>query len=603
MLPLAALGFIVAGLAAWLLLPGGSPWSARIWLAGLAITGTPVLWTTLRGIFHRRFAADLVAALAIAAALALREPLAGLIVVVMQTGGEALERFAAGRASRAVRALEEAAPRIAHRLVDGRATDIAAEEVLVGDLLLVRPGELVPCDAIVVDGRSHVDTSRLTGEPMPVSAVTGTALLSGSTTLDGAITVRATALARESQYARIVDLVRSAQASKAPLQRLADRYAVWFTPLTLLVCIAAWVVTRDPVRVLAVLVVATPCPLILATPVAMVGGINAAARRQIIVRQGGGLESLGDVRTAVFDKTGTLTVGLPHVHHVRVTPGMERSELLRLAGAVEERSGHLLARTLVEAATMAGIDLPEARDIHEEPGRGVAGVVEGREVLVGARSLVLERHPDSAPAFAALGEDEEGLHAYVAIDGRAAGIVTYADALRPGLSDLFERLHALGIRRTLLLSGDREANARSVAAAVGIDEVQGDLLPEGKVAVVRQLVEEERELVLMVGDGVNDAPALSAATVGIALAGHGGGISTEAADVVALVDDLDRVAEAVHIGRRTMRIARQSIWAGLGLSGLAMLAAAAGYIPPTVGALLQEGIDLAVIANALRAAR
>ncbi|HEU4641465.1 MAG TPA: heavy metal translocating P-type ATPase [Gemmatimonadaceae bacterium] len=600
-LPFAALAFLAAGAVAWAVDRDGG-WSSRIWLAGLVATGLPVVWSTVRGMLAGRFAADVVAALAIIAAVPLAQPLAGLVVVLMQTGGEALDRLAARRASRAVRALEEAAPRLAHRVVDGRTEDVAADAVAVGDIVLVRPGDLVPCDGVVMEGRSHVDASRLTGEPLPVSAEPGARLMSGSMNLDGALTVRVTAISRESQYARIVELVRSAQASKAPLQRLADRYAVWFTPLTILVCVVAYAVTGDPLRILSVLVVATPCPLILATPVAVIGGINRAARRQIIVRHGGALEQLGTVRTAVFDKTGTITIGQPHVHRVVNAPWIPREELLRTAAALEVKSGHLLARTVVEAAEVAGLALPAATNAREMPGRGITGVVDGREVIVGARSLVRERCPHTDAAFEALEQEHGGLRAYVAIDGRAAGIIEYADAIRPGLDDFLGELRRLGISRTVLLSGDHEPNARAVAAAVHIQEVAGDLLPEDKVAAVRRMT-AAGERVAMVGDGINDAPALSAATVGIALAGHGGGITAEAADVVILVDDLGRVAEAIRISRRTMRIARQGIWVGLGLSALAMLFAAHGLIVPTAGALLQEAIDLAVIVNALRTSR
>ncbi len=539
--------------------------------------------------------------LAILAALALGNPLPGLVVVLMQTGGEALERYAQGRASQAVRDLEAASPRIAHRVTPAGAEDVPAETVAVEELLLVRPGELVPCDGIVESGRSHVDTSRLTGEPVPVRADEGVRLSSGSQNLEGPLTMRVLAPARESQYARIVDLVRSAQASKAPLQRLADRYAVWFTPLTLAVCLLAYVLSHDPTRVLAVLVVATPCPLILATPVAVVGGINRAARRQIIFRHGTALEQLGAVSVGVFDKTGTLTIGRPRVARVIPAPPFTEPEVLRLAAAVEHRSSHLLARTLVDAATARGIPIAEARHVVETPGQGIAGEVDGRVVAVGGRAFIVERHPRAEADLRTVHPDGSGLRAYVAVEGQGAGIVEYADALRPGLARFFADLRRLGVHRTLLLSGDAQANAEGVARAVGIDEARGDLLPEEKVADVRALV-KAGERVLMVGDGTNDAPALSTATVGIALASGGGGITAEAADAVILADDPTRIAEAIAISRRTMRIARQSIWAGLGLSGLAMGFAAARSIPPTAGALLQELIDVAVILNALRTA-
>ncbi len=597
-LPAATLFVVAMGLVAGVG-PGGDAARYWVWLGGLVVVGAPVVWRTLRGALRGHFATDVVAMLAIVGAVAFGQPLAGLVIVLMQTGGEALERYAEGRASRAIQELEAAAPRTAHRRDGASVTDISADAIGIGDLLLVRPGELVPCDGVVAEGMSLVDASRLTGEPVPVEAEPGTALMSGSVNGDGALTLRATALAKESRYARIVELVRHAQESKSPLQREADRYAVWFTPLTLVVCIVAYAATHDPVRVLAVLVVATPCPLILATPIAIIGGINAAARRMVIVRNGGALEQLSRVDTAVFDKTGTLTVGMPEVSRVRPAPGFTENEVLRLAGAVEQGSGHLLARTIVRAAEARAGELPAARHHREAPGRGLSGDVEGHEVVVGARAYVLEQPGVSLDAVAALEHGGDGLRAYVAVDGRLAGIVDYADQLRPGIADVFADLRRLGIRRTLLLSGDHTPNARAVAVAVGIAEVHGDLLPEDKVAVVNRLAHEGAR-VLMVGDGTNDAPALTAADVGIALAGHGGGITAEAADVVILVDEPARVVEAVRIGQRTLRVARQSIWVGLGLSGVAMVFAAQGYIAPTVGALLQEAIDVAVILNALR---
>jgi len=541
--------------------------------------------------------------LAIITSFLLQEPLAGLIVVLMQTGGEALERYAQGRASQAVRELEALAPRVAHRLVEGRIEDVPAELLQVGDRLLLRPGELLASDAVVIEGRSHVDASRITGEPLPVSAEPGVRLLSGSLNLESPLTVRATAPAGESQYARIVDLVRTAQQSKAPLQRLADRYAVWFTPITLLVCAGTYFLSRDPTRVLAVLVVATPCPLILAAPVAVVGGINRAARHGIVFRHGTALEQLGRVTVAVFDKTGTLTIGQPRVSHVLALPPFDEAELLRLAASVEHGSGHLLARTVVEEAVARRLEVPPARNVTESPGQGVTGEVEGHTVSVGGWSFIVRRHPAAEAALTELLaiNPEPGLRAYVAIEGQGAGMIEYADRIRSELAGFFPQLRRLGLRRVLLLSGDDQANASSVASALGIGEAHGNLLPEEKVSYVEALM-EEGEPVLMVGDGTNDAPALSVATVGIALASTGGGISAEAADAVILADDPTRIGEAIEISRRTLRIARQSIWVGLGLSGAAMVAASLGRIPPIAGAVLQEAIDVAVILNALRAA-
>lgn len=564
----------------------------------LVVVGAPVVWRTLRGALRGQFAADVVASLAIITAVLLGQPIPGLVVVLMQTGGEALERYAEGRASRAVRALEDAAPRVAHRVGDD-IIDVPVASIRPGDRILVRPGEVVPCDGVVEEGRSHLDTSSLTGEPLPRLAEPGTGVESGAINQEGALTVRVTAPAAESQYARIVELVRSAQASKAPIQRTADKVAVWFTPATLLLAGLAWLGSGDVSRVLAVLVVATPCPLILATPVAIIGGINRGARHGIIMRSGGALEALARVDTVVFDKTGTLTIGRPDVSGVILADGVPRTELLRLAGAVESHSGHLLARSLADAALREVPALPAATAVAESPGRGVAGVVDGRQVVVGAPSYVAERFPGAEDDLGAL-TDGAGLRAWVAADGRGLGIVTYADHLRPGLHETFDQLRSLGLDRTVLLSGDSQENADEVARAIGVADVRGDLHPEDKVTAVKEL-ESAGQRVLMVGDGTNDAPALSTATVGIALAAHGGGISAEAADVVLLRDDIGLAGRAVAIGRRTMRIARQSIFVGLGLSMVAMVLAALGLIQPVAGALLQEAIDVAVILNALRA--
>ncbi len=601
-LPALVLGFLVLGLAVRLI-PGLAAWSIPVWTVGLWITGIPLVWRTIRGLLRGRFAADVVAALAIGTAIILQEPIAGLIVALMQSGGEELERRAERRASRAVRELEDAAPRIAHRLGTGGAvTDIPIDQVRLGDHLLVRPGEMLPCDGLIMDGHSELDTARITGEPMPVTVEPGAAVRSGALNQHGALTLEATALPSESLYARIVEMVRTAQASKAPLQRTADRWAAWFTPLTLVVCAVAWGLSGDPVRVLAVLVVATPCPLILATPVAIIGGINRAARRRIVIRHGGALEALAAVNVVVFDKTGTLTVGRPEVAAVHALAPFTEEEVLRLAAAVEQGSGHLLARTTVEAALVRGLALPKASKVREIPGRGVAGEVEAKQVVVGAPSLIRETAPGAMERLQGAAEGVAGLHAYVTLDGHPAGIIDYADRVRPDAPGVVGELGALGIRRTLLLSGDDTVNANAVGEATGITEVRGDLLPDDKVAAIQSL-RDAGLCVLMVGDGVNDAPALSTAQVGMALAAHGGGIAAESADVVLLEDDLRGVVTALRTGQDTMRIARQSLGVGLGLSAVAMGFAALGHIPPTAGALLQEGIDVAVIVNALRAAR
>jgi heavy metal translocating P-type ATPase len=571
------------------------------WTIFLIGAGFPVVWRTLRSARHGNYATDLVASLSIVTAAIIGQPLAGLVIVLMQTGGEALERFAERRASAAVRELEKGAPRIAHLITGTRGlVDVPVGELKVGDVFLVRPGEMVPCDGTVLSGISEIDASQLTGEAVPVPAHEGTPLMSGSLNAHGVLSVRASARAAESQYSRIVELVREAQASKSPLQRLADRYAVWFTPLTLAVCVVAFLLTRSWTSVLSVLVVATPCPLILATPVAIIGGINRAARQKIIMRHGAALEMLSRATLAVFDKTGTLTVGKPSLRNVVTLPGFVEREVLGNAAAVEQGSSHLLAQVVVEEAEKRYGRLPQASQHRESPGEGLTGMVGGIEVVVGSRAFAARHGSAPLDVFDAAVDGKPGLRAYVLQAGQPAGIIEYADSLRPELKSFLATLGALGLTRTVLLSGDRAANARAVGLEAGIKEVYGELLPADKAMMVSRF-RARGEVVMMVGDGTNDAPALSAADVGVALAGHGGGVTAEAADVVILVDDLSRVGEAVAISRRTMRLARQSIVTGLVLSGIAMIFAAYGFIPPTQGALLQEAIDVAVILNALRA--
>ena len=577
-------------------LPGVPPGVA---VAALAVTGLPLVVRTAHGMLRGRFAADIVASLAIVTAFVLMEPLAGLVVVLMQSGGELLERHAEGRASRAVRALEEAAPRFAHRVRDPVIEDVPIEAVAPGDLLLIRPGEMVPCDATIVNGTSHLDTSSISGEPVPRSVGVGAHLLSGSYNQEAPLTVRVTAPAAESQYARIVQLVRNAQASRAPIQRLADRYAVWFTPATLAVAMLAYASSGDALRVLSVLVVATPCPLILAVPVAIIGGVNRAARRGIIVRTGTALEQIGDVDVVVFDKTGTLTIGRPRVARVVPADGRLAREVLDLAAAVERGSSHLLGRSVVEAAEQDGTQQLAAAGVVETAGRGVSGLVGGQEIAVGSLDYVVAAMP-RAGSLARLARPGV-LTAFVGIDGEAAGAIEFEDAIRPEAGEALTRLERLGIRRMLILSGDARSNTENVGRALGIGEVHGDLLAEQKVGLVERL-RSEGHRVLMMGDGTNDAPALESALVGVAIAPREAAITAEAADIVLLADDLRLLPESIEIGRRALAIARQSVRVGLGLSGAAMLVAAAGYIPPTLGAILQEAIDVTVILNALRSA-
>jgi heavy metal translocating P-type ATPase len=566
----------------------------RVFLFTLVLGGVPIVLRTLWGMLHGRFAADVVAMLAIVGAVVFREYFAGAVIVLMQSGGEALEAYAMQRATASLEALLARAPKIAHRLQGDRLMEVPVDAVRPGDRLMVKPGDLVPVDCAVVSGTSAVDQSALTGEPLPIRAVPGTELMSGSINQDGALTVRALRASEQSQYQQIIAMVAHARREKPPIVRIADRFAVWFTPATLLMCGVAYLVTGTPTSVLAVLVVATPCPLILAAPVAVIAAISRAASEGIIVKTGAAIEQVGRAHVVAFDKTGTLTLGRPLVEHIMAEDGRS-DELLRLAAAVEGLSAHHLGRAVAEAGRRLG-PVPPADAVQETPGLGVSGRVEGRSVAVGSAAYFASRgvpvHDGNA----------ERTTAFVAIDGRLAGSITFADRLRHQVPALMGRLAQLGVRDTVMLTGDRQESAEAIAAHAGIRTVRANLLPADKVAAVLEL-KQRHGGVVMVGDGTNDAPALAAATVGVAMGEHGPAASAEAADVVLLVDDIGRVGDAMAISQRMRRIILQSIGIGLGVSGALMVVASLGLIPPSIGAILQEALDVLVILNALRARR
>ena len=561
----------------------------------LVITGAPLVYGTLRQVLRGRFEADVVAALALVVSFVQGQHAAGVVIVLMLTTGRALEAYGRRRASDALAALLGRAPRVAHRYASSGG---APQDALID----------VPVDAEVLAGKSSVDESALTGEPMPVPRTVGGELRSGTINVDGALEVRALRPAAESEYAQVVRLMEQAQRARPEIQRVADRVAVWFTPLTLLVAAAAYVFSGDASRVLAVLVVATPCPLILATPVALIAGINRAARHGIVVKNGAAIESLSRIRTALFDKTGTLTYGRPAVR--QVTPllkELDGDELLRLVAAVERNSPHLLARAIAAEAARRRLVIPDVDDFSEVIGRGAHGRVEGSDLVVGAYSYVCAAG-DGAQGGQGVqcrrlvdeATERAELVSVVAIDGVCAGVIAYADEVRPALRELTQRLRGLGVRRVAMLTGDGWRTARAVAALAGIEDVRAELRPADKTAAVAELQRAEPG-VLMVGDGINDAPALASAAVGVAMGARGAAISAAAADVVLLVDDVQRVGDAIAIGQRTMRVVRECILIGLGLSFVAMGAAAFGLIHPVVGAGIQEAIDLFVVLNALRA--
>ncbi|HCG01505.1 MAG TPA: heavy metal translocating P-type ATPase [Chloroflexi bacterium] len=599
-LPIVALAGLSLGLLAAAV---RSDTSHAVLGATLAIGGLPVVFRTVKGMIRGNFASDVVASLAIVGAAATDEYLAGCVIVLMQTGGEALDDYAIRRASASLDALMSRAPHVAHRLSGAKVEDLPVSEIITGDTLLVRPGEIVPVDGLVISGNTALDESAITGEPIPVAAGPGREVMSGSISQDGALEIRALRPSSESQYEQIVALVRAAEQDKAPIGRLADRYAIFFTPFTLAMCGLAWLFTREAQSVVAVLVVATPCPLILATPVAIISGINRAARRGIVVKGGAAIEQIGRADVVVFDKTGTLTTGSPVVERAVPLDGYEPREVVRLAAGLEQLSSHPMARALVAEGKLASGSLPMPTEVIEEAGLGVSGKVEGHVIDVGSIAFAAQKSLASLDALRGMRTErfmQDEATAVVGIDGRAAGLVLYSDPLRSNVPQTLARLKGLGVRDTVMLTGDDVQTAAAIATQAGIDDVRADLLPGGKVQAVRELM-LRHETIVMVGDGINDAPALATATVGVALGARGAAVSAEAADIVVMTDDLGKVADSVEIGKRTLSIAKQSIWAGLGASGAMMVAAALGYIPPTVGAFLQEGLDVAVILNALRA--
>ncbi|MCC3298053.1 heavy metal translocating P-type ATPase [Arthrobacter caoxuetaonis] len=582
---------------------GPAQWIASLYTLGIvAVTGVGMVRDIKRG----HYGLDILAVIAMLATVAVGEYLASLIIVLMLSGGEALEDYAAGRAKGELDALLDRAPQIAHRLPDdadtggtpkpGRelAEDIPATEVCVGETLLIKPSEVVPVDGVLLSAAASFDESSLTGESIPVARTAGEAVMSGSVNGTQAVRIRATATTADSQYQRIVALVRDAAASRAPVVRLADRFAIPFTLVSLLIAGIAWAVSGDPVRFAEVLVLATPCPLLIAAPVAFMGGMSRSARHGIIVKGGATLEQLATARTAAFDKTGTLTYGRPELVSVNAQPGFSAEELLGLAASAEQYSSHVLAASVLAAAEERGLPVSPADTAQEVATNGVEALIHGQTVRVGKRRFIEEVDPSAGSVDLSPGQ----MVVYLSVDGRFAGSLILSDTARPNAAATLDRLRSLGIRDTVMLTGDGQVTANSIAAAVGISDVHAELLPEDKVNAVAAL---ELRPVIMVGDGVNDAPVLAAADVGIAMGARGSTAASESADAVIVADDISKVATAMDISKRTLRVALGSIWLGIALSLVLMLVAAFGFIPAVAGALTQELVDLATILNALRA--
>lgn len=594
LLPAIPAAGLVAGLSAYAM---GDASLARIFFAaGTAVVLAALLVSIVRNLARREFGLDIIAALAMAAALLAGEELAGIVVALMYAGGQGLERFAQNRAGREMTALLARVPRTARRYRDGALEEIAIDDVRPGDRLLIASGEVVPVDGTIVSAMAVLDETALTGESLPVTRLWGSAVASGVTNAGKPFDLTAAKIAADSTFAGIVRLVDQARHSKAPMSRLADRYALGFLAVTLTLAGAAWAISGDPIRALAVLVIATPCPLILAVPVAIVAGMSRAARRGILVKSAGALETLARVKTLLLDKTGTLTHGHAEISAVEMLGADRENEVLAMAASVAQASRHVISRALVDAAKARGLALEPPSEVIETPGGGVEGRIAGHAVVIGQVEFVAARTGLTAPASPVI----DGISTMaVSIDGAIRAIIELNDPIRAETPATLTDVRRFGIDRLVLVTGDHAAVAERVGRELGIDHIVAEVTPEGKVGIVEH--ETARAVTLMVGDGINDAAALARADVGLALGARGSAAASEAADVVVLVDRLDRVSEALDIARRTRAIALQSVWVGLGLSGLGMIAAALGYLSPLAGALSQEVIDVAVIANALRA--
>ncbi len=566
-------------------------------LVTLALGGLPLLYELLRKFLKREFGSDLLGGISIITSVLLGEYLAGSIIVLMLSGGEALESYALRSASSVLAALAKRMPSIAHRKRETDILDVALAEVDVGDTLVIYPHDICPVDGLVIEGHGTMDESYLTGEPFQITKTCGSTVISGAINGESVLTIRATQLAADSRYSKIMEVMRESEAKRPSLRRLGDRLGTIYTPVALVVAILAWAYSGEAIRFLAVLVIATPCPLLLAIPIAIIGSISLCARRAIIVKSPVVLEQSAECRVAIFDKTGTLTYGEPTLTEQLIAPGFDQHEVLTLVASLERYSKHPLARAILAAAKEAGIPLPEATEVGEAPGQGLRGTVSGRTLLITSRNKLLTQNiagSDQLPPLAG------GLECVVVIDQRYAGALRFRDAPRAESLPFVKHLgpkHQFA--RVMLVSGDRESEVHYLAEQVGITEIHAQQSPEQKVALVR--AETVKAKTLYVGDGINDAPAMMAATVGMAI-GQNSDVTAEAAGVVIMDNSLKKVDEFMHISRRMRIIALQSAVGGMACSVIGMAFAATGHLTPVAGAITQEVIDVLAVLNALRAA-
>lgn len=588
---------IVAIIVALILTAFGFQKAAHIVLGATAIINVvPLVWGMIQDIRHGTYGVDILAATAIITSVVLGEYWAGMIIVLMLTGGEALEDYAENRAKTELSALLNQAPKKAHLLKGRKVIDIAVSKIQVGDKVLVKPGEVVPIDGLVIEGSSSFDESSLTGESLPIDKEINDDVLSGSINIEGSVTIKALRKAEDSQYEQIIKLVKAASTAQSPFVRLADRYAVPFTILAFIIAGGAWISSGDPVRFLQVLVVATPCPLILGAPIALISGISRAARHGIIVKNGGAIEQLAAVKTVAFDKTGTLTVGKPTVKDIQTFGKVTQKEVLAVAAALEQQSSHILATAIVEAANNKNIKMPKVKNVREISGHGISGVVNGKNTSVAKLSYLKEKGIALPKTINA--RQLNNTTSLVVIDDILVGLISFEDEIRPESSSMLERIKKLGIKHTLMVTGDNKSTATSIAKKLGISDVQADCLPADKLQAIENVTHKP---IAFVGDGVNDAPVLTASDVGIALGARGSTAASETADVVIMQDNIGKVAEGLFIAKNTLKIAKQSIMIGIIISIGLMLVYSTGKFSPASGAAIQEVVDIIVIVYALRA--
>ncbi|WWY81789.1 heavy metal translocating P-type ATPase [Pediococcus pentosaceus] len=570
----------------------GQAWLAQILVSLVGAVMAMTMFIEMIGTLRSgKYGVDLLAILAVVSSLLFSEYWAAMVILVMLTGGDALEDYASKKANTELKALLDNSPQVAHRLHGEKLEDIAVNQVQVDDKLVIKPGELVPVDGFIVEGSSNFDESSLTGESQPVNKDFNDELMSGSVNGDAVVTMQASQVAANSKYQQLIKLVKKAEATPARFVRMADRYAVPFTIVAIAIAVVAAVISKSPSRIAQVLVVASPCPLILAAPVAMVSGMSRASRNGIVVKTGDVLEKLSTAKTVAFDKTGTLTNG--HLMVAEILPHQEvsQTELLQIAASVETISSHVLARSLVTYAIDKGLEMLSVSDAQEITANGVQALIQEKLVKVGKRKFVTGDPLIPSQTHTAI---------YVSRDDQYLGCITFTDYLRPEASQTMVQLHHLGVKKLMMLSGDQVKTAQKIGQEVGIDDVQAELLPEDKIAALKALTPEEKPVV-MVGDGVNDAPSLVTADVGIAMGAHGSSAASESADLVILKDDLAKVAKAVVIAKDTIRVARQAVLIGIFICTALMLIAAFGIIPAFIGAMFQEVIDTVSILWALRA--